>query len=107
MRVYESRTYTLASQEDLDFYTDVIYPRHLASFAKHGIRPHGFWTSPNDEEPRLFVLVSMDEGADPAEVAERYMHSPEFLSDLDGFDVSKISRVDSLFLSPATGSPLQ
>ncbi|HEY8984785.1 MAG TPA: NIPSNAP family protein [Streptomyces sp.] len=107
MRVYELRTYTLASREDLDFYKDVIYPRHLDSFPKHGIRPHGFWTSPGDDEPRLFVLASMDEGADPAEVAQRYMASAEFKEDLEGFDASKISRVDSVILDPSTGSPLQ
>lgn len=27
MRAYELRAYTLASQADLDFYKDVVYPR--------------------------------------------------------------------------------
>ncbi|BBC30978.1 hypothetical protein SGFS_022720 [Streptomyces graminofaciens] len=57
---------------------DVIYPRYLNGFfPKAGIRAHGFWTSPDDKEPRLFVLASMDEGADPTELAERFGRSPE------------------------------
>lgn len=108
MRVYELRIYTLASQEDLGFFKDVIYPRHLlGSFAKFGIRAHGFWTSSNDQDHRLFVLVSLDEGADPAEVAKRYMQSPEFLADLEGFNPSKITRVESQVLAPTASSPLQ
>lgn len=79
----------------------------MASFKEHGNRPRGFWTSPNDEEPRLFVLVSVDEGADPVEVGERYIQNSEFLGDPEGFDVSKISRVDSLVLSPTADSPPQ
>jgi hypothetical protein len=107
MRVYELRIYSLATREDLDFYKDVIYPRHLTSFPKHGLRAHGFWTSPGDEEHRLFVLMSMDEGADPAEVGRRYMQSPEFLGDVDGFDPSKILGVEVAELRPTASSPLQ
>lgn len=107
MSVYELRTYTLASREDLGFYKDVIYPRHLTSFKDFDIQPHGFWTSPQDEEPRLYVLCSYPQEADLAELGERYMNSPGFHSDLEGFDKSKILHVDSLFLNPTTSSPLQ
>ncbi|TWF82272.1 NIPSNAP protein [Pseudonocardia hierapolitana] len=107
MDIYELRTYTMASREDLDFYKDVIYPRHLTSFKEFDIHPHGFWTSPQDEEPRLYVLVSAPEGSDLAELGERYMNSPGFRSDVEGFDVSKIRRVDTLTLNPTASSPLQ
>jgi hypothetical protein len=35
------------------------------------------------------------------------MNSPGFRSDLEGFDKSKILRVDTLLLNPTTSSPLQ
>lgn len=107
MRTYELRIYTLATRENLDFYKDVIYPRHLESFPKFGIRAHGFWTSPGDTVHRLFVLVSMDEGVDHAELEKRYMKSPEFLRDVEGFDPSKITGVEVISLNPTASSPLK
>jgi hypothetical protein len=32
--MYQLRTYTLKDRESLDFYRNVVYPRHFASFAK-------------------------------------------------------------------------
>jgi hypothetical protein len=107
MRIYELRIYSLASRKDLDFYKDVIYPRHLTSGPRYGIRPHGLWTSPDDEEHRLFVLVSMDEGADLAALGKRYMQSPEFLDDVKGIDPPTILGVEVVPLSPTASSPLQ
>jgi hypothetical protein len=107
MRTYELRIYSLANQEDLDFYKDVIYPRHLASGPKYGLRLEGFWTSPDDEKHRLFVLVSMDEGADPVELGTRYMQSPEFLDDVNGFDPSRMLGVEAVPLTPVASSPMR
>ena len=42
MSIYELQTYTLARREDLHFYKDVIYPRHLTSFKDFDIQPHSF-----------------------------------------------------------------
>ena len=44
MRTFELRVYTLRTQEALDFYGRVVYPRHLNSFPLFGIEAHGFWT---------------------------------------------------------------
>lgn len=106
MRTYFLRTYTLANHEDLDFYKDVVWTRHLNSCKEFDIEPHGIWTSPRDEEPRLYVLESFPEGSDPAEVGRRYMQSPGFRSDMEGFDMSKVLGVDLLPLTPTHNSPL-
>ncbi|MGW0710052.1 NIPSNAP family protein [Streptomyces sp. NPDC002643] len=107
MRIYDLRTYTLASREDLDFYKDVVYAKHIPSAKLFGIEIHGAWTSPSDDEPRLYILASNPEGSDPAEVGMRFVSSPEFQKDLEGFDMAKILHVDSVLLDPTAISPLQ
>ena len=100
MRTFEQRVYTLRTREALDFYVDEIYPRHLGSFPLFGIEPHGFWTVREDVEPRLFVLVSYPEGAEPGELVRRYMQGTEFAEDIRNFDVSNITGVSSTILLP-------
>jgi hypothetical protein len=107
MRTFELRVYTLGTKEKLDFYKDVIYPRHLDSFPRFGVEAHGFWTAVADAEPRLFALVSYAVGADAGEVAKRYMQSPEFAEDIKGFDVASIVGVETTILTPSTSSPLK
>ena len=107
MSIFELRTYTLASREDLDFYKDVVYPRHAHSSKDFGIQGHGIWTSLQDQEPRLYVLVSYPQDTDPDELGMRYMQSPGFRSDVEDFDVSKIVDVAAKRLTPTASSPLQ
>ncbi|MEU6583356.1 NIPSNAP family protein [Nocardia sp. NPDC046763] len=104
-RSYELRVYTLASVEALETYRRVHYPRHLVSFLEYGIAAHGLWTN-TDDQPRLYALLSFAEGADPADVAQRYLHSPELRADMAGFDVSAILEVTSTPLTPSPGSAL-
>ena len=106
MRTFELRVYKLRTKEALEFYREVVYPRHLNSFPLFGLEAHGFWTGKADVEPRLFVLVSYAAGEEPGEVGGRYMQSPEFDADAKGFDVSEIVGVESTILTPSTGSPL-
>jgi NIPSNAP len=106
MRTFELRVYTLRTKEALDFYREVIYPRHLNSFPRFGIEAHGFWTAATDVKPRLFVLASYAAGEEPAEVARRYMQSKEFADDTRDFDVSSIVGVESTNLIPSPSSPL-
>ena len=108
MSLYQLRVYSLASRESLDFYKDVVYPRHLDGyFPKAGVRAHGFWTVPDDQQHRLFVLVSMDESTDTAEVERTFMQDPDFLADVRGLDPSMILGVEATDLTPTTRSPLQ
>src|SRR6202167_70264 len=107
MRTVELRVYTLRTKEALDFYREMIYPRHLNSFTLFGIEAHGFWTAQEDVEPRLFVLASYAAGEDPGEVARRYMQSTEFAEEIRDFNISDIVGVDSTILIPSTSSPLK
>jgi hypothetical protein len=109
MHRYELRVYSLTSREDLDFFKDVIYPRHLSGFfPKAGIRAHGFWTVPDDQEHRLFVLASTNEVVvDAAEAVEEFRDDPDFLDDLRGFDPSRLLGVEVTHLTPTASSPLQ
>lgn len=108
MRIYQLRVYTLATREGLDFYKDVVYPRHLDGyFPKAGVTAHGFWTVPGDLQHRLFVLVSLDEGTDTAEVESTFMQDPDFLNDVRGMDPSMILGVEATDLTPTASSPLQ
>ncbi|MFE3191452.1 NIPSNAP domain-containing protein [Nocardia sp. NPDC059240] len=104
-RSYELRVYTLATAEALDTYRRIHYPRHLVSFLAYGIGAHGIWTN-TDDGYRLYALLSFAAGVDPAEVAERYLRSPELRSDMAGFDVSAILAVTSTRLTPSPGSAL-
>ena len=100
MRNFELRVYKLRTKEALDFYTKVIYPRHLKSFPLFGIEARGFWTAKADVQPRLFVLVSYAADMEPGEVARRYMQSTEFADDIIDFDVANIVDVESTILVP-------
>ena len=107
MRLFEYRIYTLRTREAFEFYSGVVYPRHLCTFPMFGVEPHGFWTAKDDDSPRLHVLVSYAPGDDPAEVSRRFMESSDFAEDTRDFDVSTIVNVESTILSPSTGSPLR
>ncbi len=107
MRTFEMRVYTLRTKASLDYYIDIVYPRHLDNFDKFGVQAHGLWTRRNDTEHLVFVLLSYDEGDDPAEVAQRYIKSPEAVNDARGFDVADILTVESTILVPSASSLLK
>jgi len=106
MRTYEMRVYSLRNREALDFYASTVFPRHLDNFGLFGVEAHGLWTQKDDPAHRVFVLVSYVEGADPVEVAQRYIQSPEAANDARGFDVADILSVESTILIPSARSPL-
>ena len=87
MRTFELRVYTLRTQEALDFYRRVVYPRHLNSFP-------------------LFALVSYAASDEPGEIGPRYMQSTEFANDTRNFDGADIVGVESTILIPSTSSML-
>jgi hypothetical protein len=106
LRTFELRVYTLRTKEALDFYREVVYPRHLNSFPLFGIQALGFWTAKADVQPRLFVLVSYAAGEEPGEAGRRYMQSTEFADDTRDFNVADIAGAESTILIPSTSSPL-
>lgn len=105
--MYQLRTYTLKDQESLDFYRNVIYPRHFASFAKFGMAIHGIWTAPDPLDLTLYTLFSFPEQDDPATVLAQYMKSEDFINDFDGWDRSNILEYTDTFMTPSTASPLR
>lgn len=105
MRTYQLRVYTLSTADALERYRSIHYPRHLANFPKFGIGLHGLWTDSADV-PRLYALLSFPADADPADITEQYLASPELRSDMEGFDPTAIIEVTATQLTPSPGSPL-
>lgn len=106
MSIFQLRIYTLRDQPSLAFYKDEVYPRHALSIQAFGLTVRGIWTSPEDKQHKLYVLVSGPDNADMAAIEKAYMQSREFLDDLRGMDVSAITDVKSVVLSPTAASPL-
>jgi hypothetical protein len=105
MRTFELRVYTLRTREALDYYVGTVYPRHLHNFHLFGVEAHGVWTAKADVPHRAFVLLSYADGADPVEVAQRYIQSPEAANDARGFDVADILGVEStILMAPANAT---
>ncbi|OBI81587.1 NIPSNAP family protein [Mycobacterium asiaticum] len=101
------RIYTLRSPEALRQYATVHWARHLATFEIFGVTTHGVWTERSGGANRLVALIRYPSGADPDEVTRECMSSPEFASDMAGFDPEEIIDVQSLPLDPTTFSPMR
>jgi len=101
----EIRTYTLASQDALDRYASIHWPRHIASLAQFGIITHHVWKQVRTDAPRLVALVEYPAGTDPADVAARYMGSAAFRADMEGFSMADIVGVSSVFVEPGPADP--
>ena len=100
------RIYTLRSPEVLDQYAAVHWARHLATFATFGVSTHGVWTERIGGANRLVALIDYPPSADPEQLTQHIMASPEFAADMAGFDVDDIVDVQSLLLDPTPLSPL-
>lgn len=100
------RIYTLRSADALQRYAAIHWARHLPTFATFGVTTHGVWTERRDDGNRLVALIGYPPGADPDDVTERIMASPEFAVDMAGFDIDDITDVQSILLDPTPYSPL-
>jgi hypothetical protein len=105
--MYQLRKYTLKDRESLDFYRNVVYPRHFVSFAKFGMAIHGIWTAPDPVDLTLYVLFSFAEQDDPTAVLAEYVQSEDFKADLVGWDSSTILDYTDTFMTSSTASPLR
>ena len=93
-KVFELRIYTLTSAAAVDAYAEVHWPLHVASLRRFGIETRGVWTSPEPDVHRLYALVSYPADADPGAVTVEYMSSPDFRTDMEGFDIANIVAVE-------------
>jgi hypothetical protein len=105
--MYQLRTYTLKDRASLDFFRNVVYPRHFVSFAKFGMAIHGIWTAPDDLDLTFYVLFSFREQDDPATVLAELVKSDDFQADVVDWDDSNILDYTDTFMTPSTASPLR
>jgi hypothetical protein len=105
--MYQLRKYTLKDRDSLDFYRNVVYPRHFVSFAKFGMAIHGIWTAPDPVDLTLYVLFSFAEQDGPTAVLAEYVQSEDFKADLVGWDSSTILDYTDTFMTSSTASPLR
>ena len=106
--MFQLRIYTLRSAQALDRYATIHWARHIPSLATFGVTTHGVWTQRDgDGDHRLVALISYPNGADVEALTRDFMTSPEFASDMDGFDPQDIVAVDSMQLQPAPSSPVR
>jgi hypothetical protein len=105
--MYQLRTYTLKDRGSLDFFRNVVYPRHFVSFAKFGMAIHAIWTAPDDLDLTLYVLFSFREQDDPATVLAELVKSDDFKADVVDWDDSNVLDYTDTFMTPSTASPLR
>lgn len=103
--MYQLRTYTLRTAEALHRYATVHWPRHIASMPAFGVTVHGVWTEHGSDALRVVALLSFRADVDPDEFTAAYVASPEFASDMAGFDVADIVGVEELRLDPSPRPP--
>jgi len=101
--MFQLRTYTLANQEAAQTYLGMHWERHLESLPKFGIKVHGVFAV--KDKAQVIALVSYQEGANISEINDTYMKSPEFRSDMEGFDMKNIKGVDTILLEAAVCFP--
>ena len=105
--MFQLRIYTLRSAQALERYATVHWARHVPSLATFGVTTHGIWAQHGDDDHRLVALISYPDGADPAALARDFMASPEFASDMEGFDPEDIVAVDAMLVEPTSSSPIR
>ena len=105
--MYQLRKYTLKDRESLDFFRNVVYPRHFVSFAKFGMAIHGIWTAPDPVDLTLYVLFSFAEQDDPTAVLAEYVKSDDFKAEVVDWVDSNIVDYTDTFMTSSTASPLR
>ncbi|OJZ74691.1 NIPSNAP domain-containing protein [Mycobacterium paraffinicum] len=105
--MFQLRIYTLRSPGALQRYATVHWARHLATFETFGVITHGVWTERSGSANRLVALIRYPADADPEQLAQRIMTSPEFAADMAGFDVGDIIDVRTKVLDAMHFSPIR
>jgi len=98
--IYQLRIYTLKSKEAAQEYLE-IWKSHIVSLAKFNIKTHAVYLDRATEQ-QVIALVSYEDGTDPIAVTKKYMTSPEFHSDMKGFDFHNFLNVEEILLIEST-----
>lgn len=104
--MFQLRIYTLRSPEALWQYATVHWARHLETFPQFGVTTHGVWTEQSAGANRLVAMIGYPPGAEPEQLTQQIMTSPEFAADMAGFDLGEIVDVESILLEPASFAPI-
>lgn len=95
---FQLRIYTLATRQAAETYARVHWNRHVPSLERFGIRTHAVYQETGTaRQTRVCALVSYD-GENFAAQNARYMASPEFRADMEGFDPRNIVNVQEVYL---------
>lgn len=87
------RIYTLKDRQSAEIYFHRHWPRHMVSLPAFGIYVNHVYLG---KECQVIATVTYQEGAEIEALNQKYMTSKEFMSDMDGFDMSSILRMDEI-----------
>jgi hypothetical protein len=104
--MFQLRIYTLRSPQALHQYATMHWARHVPTFETFGVTTHGVWTERSGDANRLVALIGYPPDADPDQLTQHIMSSPEFAADMAGFDVDDILDVQTTLLDPTSFSPI-
>ncbi|KHE02318.1 hypothetical protein GC090_10650 [Pantoea sp. JZ29] len=89
------RIYTLKDKQSAEIYFHRHWPRHMASLPAFGIYVNHVYLG---KECQVIATVTYQEDAEIQAINQKYMASKEFMSDMEGFDMSSILRVDEIII---------
>lgn len=92
------RIYTLKDRQSAEIYFRTHWPRHMISLPAFNIYVNHVYLS---DECQVIATVTYQEGADMQAINQEYMTSEAFRSDMKGFDMSSILRVEEISIKEA------
>ena len=99
--MFQLRIYTLKNNQSASLYMNKYWKKHLISLPKYGINAEGVFKEKilsNKKSCRVFALISFQKNIIPKDANAKYMESPDFKSDMEGFPMNNILNVESIDL---------
>ena len=99
------RIYTLSDRPTAEHYFSEHWPKHIVNLPKFGFQVKGVWIGNTPGVANQVVaLLSFSDDADVDDMTARYLKSPEFAADTEGFDRENITHVETKIIRPAKQS---
>ncbi|HCI6133367.1 MULTISPECIES: hypothetical protein [Klebsiella] len=92
------RIYTLKDTQSAEIYFHRHWPRHMVSLPAFNIYVNHVYLG---NECQVIATVTYQKEADIQAINQKYMNSDAFMSDMEGFDMSSILRVDEISIKEA------